>query len=131
VTEDPESPAPAVKEPEGVKSFWASFSRADMRTLVVTIAGTLIGGILGVMAVAVAIIVARYMLRPTPQSGVLWIALAAGSAGMLLQDVNVARQFGRRMAGRADPAARHLHGHLFWHRHRATCSHLARRCCRG
>ncbi len=64
LTKDPEPPAAADgPEPEEKlkrkPSFWASFSSADMRNLVVTVAGPVIGGILGVMLVAIGIILAK------------------------------------------------------------------------
>jgi hypothetical protein len=52
VTEDPEPPA--ADKPEPAKSFWGSFNQADMRMLVVTVAGTVVGGILLVMVLAAA-----------------------------------------------------------------------------
>jgi len=67
---DTEPPAdPAEAEPEPQKSFWAGFSWSDWRTLVVTVAGTVIGGILLVIVVGVAVIVAR-RLPSSPHGGV-------------------------------------------------------------
>jgi hypothetical protein len=57
VTEDPEPPA--ADKPEPAKSFWGSFNQADMRMLVVTVAGTVVGGAVLVMVVAVAVILAK------------------------------------------------------------------------
>ena len=70
LNEDPESAA--AKEPEGnamEPSFWASFTQADMRTLVVTIAGTVIGGALLVMVVAVAVVILRSWDSPSSSDG--------------------------------------------------------------
>jgi hypothetical protein len=52
---------PAANETE--ESFWSSFTRADMRLLVVTIAGTMIGAILTLALIAIAIIVARQFAK--------------------------------------------------------------------
>jgi hypothetical protein len=57
VTEDPEPPA--ADKPEPAKSFWGSFNQADMRMLVVTVAGTVVGGTLLVMVLALAVIIAK------------------------------------------------------------------------
>jgi hypothetical protein len=56
LTKDDLYPAPA----EPAKSFWVSFTAADMRNLIVTLVGTVLGGMLVVMAVALAVVVARW-----------------------------------------------------------------------
>jgi hypothetical protein len=52
-----EDPA-AAKKPEPEPSFWASLS-PDWRNLIVTVAGTVIGGVLLATVLAVAVILAR------------------------------------------------------------------------
>jgi hypothetical protein len=54
-----ESPAQAPEHETNELSFWRSFSQADIRLLVVTTAGTVIGAVLTVAIVAVAIITAK------------------------------------------------------------------------
>jgi hypothetical protein len=53
-----EDPA-AAKEPEPEKSFWASLP-PDCRSLIVTVAGTVTGGVLLVMIGALAVIVTKW-----------------------------------------------------------------------
>lgn len=62
---EPELPATEDK-PEKQQPFLASFSGADMRTLVVTVAGTLIANVFTVLVVASAVILVRYENRPIP-----------------------------------------------------------------
>ncbi len=66
VTEDPGPPAQPEHMPEpSEKSFWAQL-HPDIRTLIVTVAGTVVGGIVLVMVVAVAVILAKTFLGPHP-----------------------------------------------------------------
>jgi hypothetical protein len=81
VTEDPEPPA--ADKPEPAKSFWGSFNQADMRMLVVTVAGTVVGGILLVMVGALAVIVAKSWAKAgyTATGATIFAYGAATSAG--------------------------------------------------
>jgi hypothetical protein len=49
----------AEKPTDKQQSFWGGFSQSDMRLLVITIVGTLVGGILLAIVIALAVIVAR------------------------------------------------------------------------
>lgn len=57
---------PTIAEQETRTSFWASFTQADMRVLVITFAGTLAANIVTVLVVAVAVVVARSSAHPKP-----------------------------------------------------------------
>jgi energy-converting hydrogenase Eha subunit A len=85
VTEEPAQPAQVTEEP-GKKSFWPSLS-PDMRTLVVTVAGTVIANILTVMVVALAVLVTK--LNNKIPKRLSWteeweVAGAAFAAGMVV-----------------------------------------------
>jgi hypothetical protein len=58
LTTDPDLPPVPPSEPEPAKSLWARLP-ADMRNLIVTAAGTVIGGVLLLIMVALGVITAR------------------------------------------------------------------------
>jgi uncharacterized membrane protein YdbT with pleckstrin-like domain len=91
---------PPEKAPVREKSFWASFTAADMRTLIVTVAGTVIGGTLLVMVLAVAVIAARHMTTGanTHQRTVLvWYLVVFGIVGVsMVAGVSLQRARQRR-----------------------------------
>lgn len=64
LTLDPEPPAPGEEperedKPKKEPSFWSGFTDADLRSFVMGFAGTVIGGILLVMVIAVAVLASR------------------------------------------------------------------------
>ena len=76
--------APAQEPAEKKESFWASFTAADMRNLIVTVAGTVIGGILLVMVVALAVIVTRTWIPPVPSLTAAILDLVVTVVGLVV-----------------------------------------------
>jgi hypothetical protein len=85
---------PAENKPKK-DSFWASFTTADMRTLVVTVVGTVAGTILTVAVVAIAIAILHWLtfgLSRGDRLAFLWIIAGIGfvSVGVATYDARQA-----------------------------------------
>lgn len=96
-------PAEPTTKPQ---SFWASFSGPDLRTLAVTIMGTLIANLVTIMVVAIAIGLDRAFTRPSVAGplgaggvvyicGVLAFFFAVFAAGLGYQSARLRRTTGR------------------------------------
>jgi len=60
-------------EPEAEKSFLDSFTAADMRSFIVTVAGTVVGGVLLALVLAGSVLIAKWLQHPRQYE---WAALA-------------------------------------------------------
>lgn len=79
----------AITSEERERSFWASFSQADMKLFLVTFAGTVAANVVTVMVVAVALIASRPATGGRPTVGSVLIDLFCVICGVLTVGVGV------------------------------------------